>query len=383
MCIGAWTLEHPAYALILCTNRDEYLDRPTQDAHFHSFGMGPCPQSSSNVSGNILSGRDVKAGGSWFGLNRAGRVALLTNITEPPNSFTSSRGYLVSSFLLSDSSSPLEDELGKVVPSDAKFAGFNLLLLAPAPPSASTVLKETGTLEGHEQGLEPRTEEARPKSGDEKLSYDAILVTNHGAGGHIEARRLIPAERYCGCMSNGIDGQGGNDWPKVKRASSSLQDLLKTLPTKFVTESDESQLVEKLFHILTWRSPDPVTERAQLRNTIQVTPIPIILKPDSAKDTPSRSDSATTSGSVSVPDTPEAIPPAQPPPPLAPGSEHYYGTRLSTVLLVRRDDSVLFVERDIWRLGKDGKPERLDYGESRGESEIKQRVFEFKLDLKW
>lgn len=90
MCIGVWTLQHPGYSLwarsirlscgylrlpysILCTNRDEYLDRPTQDAHFHSFQTGQY----SSVDGNVLSGRDVRAGGSWLGLNRAGRVALL------------------------------------------------------------------------------------------------------------------------------------------------------------------------------------------------------------------------------------------------------------------------------------------------------------------
>lgn len=75
-----------------------------------------------------------------------------TNITERPNSFTSSRGHLVSSFLLSDSSSPLEDEVGKVVSSDAKFAGFNLLLLAPTPPPVSTIPEEI--LEAHGQELE-------------------------------------------------------------------------------------------------------------------------------------------------------------------------------------------------------------------------------------
>jgi uncharacterized protein with NRDE domain len=37
----------------------------------------------------------------------------------------------------------------------------------------------------------------------------------------------------------------------------------------------------------------------------------------------------------------------------------FYGTRLSTVLLVRRDGTVLFIERDIWKLvdGKAVKPE--------------------------
>lgn len=58
---------------ILCTNRDEYLHRPTQNAEFHSFGVVADQQQRHQV----LSGRDEKAGGSWFGINRTGKVALL------------------------------------------------------------------------------------------------------------------------------------------------------------------------------------------------------------------------------------------------------------------------------------------------------------------
>ena len=173
-----------------------------------------------------------------------------TNITERPNSFTSSRGHLVSSFLLSDSSSPLEDEVGKVVSSDTKFAGFNLLLLAPAPPPVSTIPEEI--LEPHGQELELTAEEAIVDSRDRKLSYDAILVTNHGGGGPLQARRLISAERACGCISNGIDGRGGNEWPKVKRAVSSFDDVLKSLSTNGETLVSENVLVEKLFDILAY-----------------------------------------------------------------------------------------------------------------------------------
>jgi len=58
---------------VLCTNRDEFLDRPTQNAEFHSFGN----EVNTNSAGQILSGRDVQGGGTWFGINRSGRVALL------------------------------------------------------------------------------------------------------------------------------------------------------------------------------------------------------------------------------------------------------------------------------------------------------------------
>jgi len=50
----------------------------------------------------------------------------------------------------------------------------------------------------------------------------------------------------------------------------------------------------------------------------------------------------------------------------------YYGTRLSTVLLVHKDGKVLFIERDIWEL-VDGQPEKRD--------PPTERVFQFKLDI--
>lgn len=49
-------------------------------------------------------------------------------------------------------------------------------------------------------------------------------------------------------MSNGIDRQGANDWPKVKHGIQALQEVLDS-----VTEnSNESELLEQLFGLLTW-----------------------------------------------------------------------------------------------------------------------------------
>lgn len=100
MCVGFWSLEHLDYALyaapwkfprkkkdatevlfcsILCTNRDEYLSRATENAHFHSFGHG---QEGSASDHFVLSGLDLQAGGSWFGTNRSGKVALLSVCTQ-------------------------------------------------------------------------------------------------------------------------------------------------------------------------------------------------------------------------------------------------------------------------------------------------------------
>jgi uncharacterized protein with NRDE domain len=60
---------------ILCTNRDEYLARPTMPAQFHSFGYESGMDEEEGA--NVLSGKDLRAGGTWLGVNRFGRVALL------------------------------------------------------------------------------------------------------------------------------------------------------------------------------------------------------------------------------------------------------------------------------------------------------------------
>jgi hypothetical protein len=163
---------------------------------------------------------------------------------------------LVSSFLLSDSSHPLEDQVGKILPQDAEFAGFNLLLLAPAPLPSSKVpieSEEDKEVQGPEPEPETKSATASGISRDKKLTYDAILVTNHGAGGALETRRLTSAEHACGCVSNGIDGQGGNEWPKVKRASSDLGGVLQNLPTDgYSFAQTEKVLIEHLFNILTY-----------------------------------------------------------------------------------------------------------------------------------
>jgi len=295
MCVGFFSLEHPDYALILCTNRDEFLSRPTTEAHFHDFGDVKAKQ----PHGRVLSGRDARAGGTWLGINRTGRVALLTNITEPAATYASSRGHLTSSFLLSQSSHPLGDEVGKIIPGEAKYAGFNLLLLAPSSVNA------------------------------ESIHFDASFVTNGGGGGVITARPLSDQERHCGGISNGIDGKGASEWPKVKHGVCALSNLLSTLSPS----SSEDDAVNHLFDILRWESECPPHERSELRNTIQVKPFPL-------------TDHSTK----------RLVP---------------IGTRLSTVLLIRRDGRVLFIERDIWTVGQDGDVKRAD--------QQSQRVFRFQL----
>lgn len=71
MCILFIAVEqHPEYPVIICANRDEFHQRPTQDMHWW-------PEQ------NILAGKDLQAGGTWLGVNSKGYFSALTNFRRP------------------------------------------------------------------------------------------------------------------------------------------------------------------------------------------------------------------------------------------------------------------------------------------------------------
>jgi len=127
---------------------------------------------------------------------------------------------LVSSFLLSDGSLPLEQEAGRIATRDTNFSGFNLMLFAP-------LMKSDGS-----------------------ISYESLFVTNHGAGGVLTSRPLSEDERRCGGVSNGIDEAGGSDWPKVKRATKDFDAVFQSLSP----DHSETELVDRLMDIIAWVS---------------------------------------------------------------------------------------------------------------------------------
>jgi len=63
--------------------------------------------------------------------------------------------------------------------------------------------------------------------GSWRLSYEVVKLSNNGGGNPIVSRTLTGEERKVGVMSNGIDGKGGDEWPKVQDATRSLREVLK------------------------------------------------------------------------------------------------------------------------------------------------------------
>jgi uncharacterized protein with NRDE domain len=74
MCLIAIALGVSArWPLVIASNRDEYRDRPTLP-----LAVWTMPGDTT-----LVSGRDLRAGGTWMGSTPAGRIALLTNVREP------------------------------------------------------------------------------------------------------------------------------------------------------------------------------------------------------------------------------------------------------------------------------------------------------------
>ncbi len=111
----AWRA-HPRYRLVVAANRDEYHERPAA-----ALGKWPAPQ-------EILAGRDLRAGGTWLGLDRTRRFGVVTNFRDlqPPQPGAPSRGELILQFLSSPGSA------ARFFPALAAqasgYSGFNLLL---------------------------------------------------------------------------------------------------------------------------------------------------------------------------------------------------------------------------------------------------------------
>jgi uncharacterized protein with NRDE domain len=117
MCLAliAWQ-SHPDYPLVVVANRDEFYARRTRPAAWWGQTV------------SLLGGRDEEAGGTWFGVNRRGRFALVTNVRAPTerNPHAPSRGALVVASLQS------VDPVGRWLEGAAERArtlnGFNLLV---------------------------------------------------------------------------------------------------------------------------------------------------------------------------------------------------------------------------------------------------------------
>ena len=186
--VFAWQ-SHPRYPLVLAGNRDEFHARPAAAAAWWPSPAG------------VLAGRDLQAGGTWLGIHRDGRFAVVTNYREAAADTTGrrSRGELVVDYLASRHTPAHWVEA--LAERQQDYGGYNLLV------------------------------------GDRR---DAHYLTNRGD----DIIGLRPG--VYGLSNHRLD----TPWPKVQKARDRLRD-----------EIDQRDLAaEPLFRILADRSPAPDDE---------------------------------------------------------------------------------------------------------------------------
>ncbi|BGP18304.1 hypothetical protein JCM10213_008477 [Rhodosporidiobolus nylandii] len=359
MCIVFWHSGrgNDPYSLIVASNRDEFLARPTSSVAWHDWTTA-APAGEPTEQKRVLSGLDLTAGGTWFGVSlppadrakQAGtpalRFATLTNFTETlPPAARPSRGDLTRNFLdldslASSSSAPhsLEDYLGSVEAVKQQYAGFNLLVgeISLSSPSTAT---------------SPSVRLAYISNRESSAKHARLLDTATSAPGGESVRGLSNASLEV--------EEGEEEWPKVRSGALAIEAALeRCLAENARNEDGEEKLADGLFEALSASHPSPILHRTHLRHTVLVrplcldptAPLPTVPPPFPPANPPA------SSADLRDPSDPAALPPT-----VTDGKKegedgaHWYGTRVQTLLLVGRDGKVVLRERDGYAL-RDGRP---------------------------
>ena len=181
MCLALVALHaHPRYPLVIAANRDEFHARAAEPAHWWPDG--------------ILAGKDRVGGGTWFGVTRRGRWALVTNFREgvARDPHAPSRGELVTQ-ALSAAQPPVVCAAQMAVDGE-RFHGFNLLI-GDGPSAAYVSNRASGgiALGAGIHGLSNHLLETPwPKLVRSKVKLEAALS---GGGDPIDAAFDLLADR--------------------------------------------------------------------------------------------------------------------------------------------------------------------------------------------
>ncbi len=118
MCLIAFSLGQSArFPLVVAANRDEFFRRPTAPLDWWTTETGQ----------RVLSGRDLRSGGTWLAVSPEGRVTAVTNVREgSPEAGHASRGELPLR-ALGEPEAQLRENLANTA---ARYAGFNLVRLS-------------------------------------------------------------------------------------------------------------------------------------------------------------------------------------------------------------------------------------------------------------
>lgn len=205
MCIAFFQLSDPEsspFRFILAANRDEFFHRPTLNARFWES------------SPDVLAGIDLepgREGGTWLGVTKTGKFALLTNCREANQPQDSKgRGVLCKEFLQnSKDSKGCIDFVSKWEDMKHEFAGFNLIV------------------------------------GDIK-ALDAAYLCNRIPKEEQDSTLTVPQNELHG-VSNGVLNE---PWPKLEHGKKRLKEILSTVSSNEAGQVDKSELAEQILSVM-------------------------------------------------------------------------------------------------------------------------------------
>ena len=309
MCIALLSTAHPAYSLILIDNRDEYLNRPTAPAEWWSYdGI------------EILSGRDLlrPEQGTWLGVTKAGKVAVLTNfredVTPPPSAI--SRGAIIKDFLRE--AGPSRAWVKQMVASGKgrDVGGFSLVCGQLAASSGK-----------------PEDEGLAVFSNRVKVEGDVEWIFGQDAGSQAVGLSNGP---FKGMPTKGAAEEDTESWKKVTDGERLMDAALKE--SQEAGEAEE-QLIRRLLGVLSTDTLPRDESEAEggletymnrLRNTIFVPAV-------GRKDPPDEIAAARKEQKAAIFTEATAL-----------GVSGLYGTQKQTVILVNHAGKVRFFERTLY-----------------------------------
>ena len=334
MCIVLATTAHPAYAIVILDNRDEFILRPTSRPHWwHAHHQ------------DILSARDLQRAeqGTWLGITKSGNFAVLTNYRETdthdadhPIQGTRSRGGMVTAWLTSPEDESIQDFVHRLLEGEGVkgVGGFSLLC---------------GKLRKH-------------KDNSNEIEPLAIISNRSGSPDEVPWIAEKRDEVYGLSNTSFLDP---DTWPKVEMGKQKLMEVVHEAAEK---RSTEDELVERLFAILdidtlpAQDGQDFEDYIVELRKSIF---IPAIGNPVEV-ETPPMAEVVAAANPELLGDKElrtEEVPDA------GNSMTGVYGTQRQTILLIDWDGNVTFRERSLWDAA--GHPIPRGHGDMR---------FDFKVD---
>ncbi|OJJ58747.1 hypothetical protein ASPSYDRAFT_152446 [Aspergillus sydowii CBS 593.65] len=295
MCIALISTAHPSYSLIIINNRDEYLRRPTAPADYW-----PAPNT------RILGGRDLarKTQGTWMGVTRTGKVAVLTNYRERTSDAATgqqSRGAIVNSWLTRTPDHPTPEYVEEMVasPTARNVGGFSLVCGYVNEPLA--------------------------------------IVSNRSSD--MDQITWIAGEKG---QTKGLSNTVFDDrsWPKILEGERLVDDAIEEHVKEQKGEGEEELLIEKLIEVLNTNSLPQLDGDATAEDYLPYFRRSIFIPLIGRREKPTAPAAA---GEIAAPNS---------------GQSQYildqsylhgpYGTQKQTVILVRKDGRVRYFERTLY-----------------------------------